>query len=120
MKKSVFALAALTAMAGTTATLTAHAQSSVTVYGIIDTGLTYTSKVGATNSSRFSLDSGDMATSRIGFKGVEDLGGGLSAIFNLENGFNNDTGGLGTANTLFDRKSVVGLSGAFGTVTLGR
>jgi predicted porin len=122
MKKSVFALAALSAVAATSTftTITAHAQSSVTVYGIIDTSLTYTSKVGANNSSRFSIDSGDMATSRIGFKGGEDLGGGLSAIFNLENGFNADTGGLGTANTLFDRKSVVGLSGGFGTVTIGR
>src|SRR5450830_1885327 len=118
MKNNVFALAALAALASIATT--AQAQSSVTVYGVIDTSLTYTSKVGANNGSRFSIDSGDLATSRIGFKGTEDLGGGLSAIFNLENGFNADNGGLGTANVLFDRKSVVGLSGAFGTVTIGR
>ncbi|WP_432240644.1 porin [Herbaspirillum robiniae] len=117
MKKTAIAMAGL-ALAGAHAQT--MAQSSVTLYGVIDTGLTYTSKVGANNGSRFSVDSGDLATSRIGFKGVEDLGGGLSAVFNLENGFNADTGGMGTANTLFDRKSVVGLSGAFGTVTLGR
>lgn len=117
MKKTATALAVLTSLGLSAA---AHAQSSVTVYGVVDLGLTYTSKVGANNGSRFSLDSGDLATSRIGFKGVEDLGGGLSAIFNLENGFNADTGMLATANNLFDRKSVVGLSGAFGTVTLGR
>lgn len=117
MKKTTINLAIL-ASVGVTANV--FAQSSVTVYGVIDTGLTYTSKVGANNGSRFSVDSGDLATSRIGFKGVEDLGGGLSALFNLESGFNNDTGGLATANTLFDRKSVVGLSGAFGTITIGR
>ncbi|MBW9337001.1 porin, partial [Herbaspirillum sp. RU 5E] len=48
------------------------------------------------------------------------LGGGWSALFHLENGFNADNGSLGTADTLFDRKSVVGLSGSFGTVTIGR
>ncbi|WDZ95971.1 porin [Herbaspirillum sp. WKF16] len=114
MKKTAFALAALAATGG------AWAQSSVTVYGLIDTGITYTSKVGANNGSRFSVDSGDQAASRIGFKGTEDLGGGLSAIFNVENGFANDTGGMSTAGVLFDRKSVVGLSGPFGTVTIGR
>ncbi|MGC8020727.1 porin, partial [Salmonella enterica] len=59
----------------------------------------------------------------IGFKGVEDLGGGLSAVLNLETGFKNDTGALDdskTTNTLFRRKSVVGLAGGFGTVLLGR
>ncbi|KAF1045501.1 MAG: Outer membrane porin protein 32 [Herbaspirillum frisingense] len=117
MKKTAFALAAL---ALTGAGASAYAQSSVTVYGLIDTGITYNSKVSANNGSRFSVDSGDQAASRIGFKGVEDLGGGLSAIFNLENGFANDTGGMSTAGTLFDRKSVVGLSGSLGTVTLGR
>lgn len=115
MKKTAFAIAVL-ALAGANA----YAQSSVTVYGIVDVGVTYTSKVGAANGSRMSLDSGDQSASRIGFKGVEDLGGGLSAIFNVENGFAADTGAMTTANTLFDRKSVVGLSGGFGTVTLGR
>jgi predicted porin len=119
MKKSLLALAVLGAFAGA-----AQAQSSVTIYGIVDTGVTYTSKAvnaaGTGTGSKFEVKSGVIQGSRIGFKGVEDLGGGLSAVFNLENGFNNDTGALGSANTLFNRKSVVGLSGGFGTVLLGR
>lgn len=119
MKKNAFTTLAMTSM-GLAAMAGAQAQSSVSVYGIIDTSLTYTSKVGSGNGSRLSIDSGDLATSRIGFKGMEDLGGGWSALFHLENGFNADNGSLGTADTLFDRKSVVGLSGSFGTVTIGR
>ncbi|MQR01579.1 porin [Glaciimonas soli] len=115
MKKTVFALAALGVIS-----VSAQAQSSVTIYGILDASITYTSKVGPQNNSRVSLDSGDLTTSRIGFKGVEDLGGGLKALFQLENGFNTNDGSLATANTLFDRKSVVGLSGDFGIVTIGR
>jgi predicted porin len=130
MKKSLLALAVLGAFAGA-----AQAQSSVTIYGIVDTGIAYTSKAAssiasgapissaATTGSRFALNSGVVQGSRIGFKGVEDLGGGLSAIFNLETGFTNDNGGLqgdtGSTN-LFRRKSVVGLGGGFGTVLLGR
>lgn len=101
----------------------AHAQaqeSNVTIYGVIDMSLAYTSKAGPGNNSRASLDSGDQMASRIGFRGKEDLGGGLSAIFQLETGFNADDGSMATAGTLFDRKSVVGLSGRLGTVTLGR
>ncbi|WDZ95910.1 porin [Herbaspirillum sp. WKF16] len=120
MKKSVLTLTVLGAFAGT-----AQAQSSVIIYGIIDTGVVYTSKaVNATGTgSKFSINSGVIQGSRIGFKGVEDLGGGLSAVFNLETGFKNDTGALDdskTSNTLFRRKSVVGLAGGFGTVLLGR
>lgn len=123
MKKSLLALAVLGAFAGA-----AQAQSSVTIYGIVDTGVVYTSKAvnagTASTGSKFGLNSGVIQGSRIGFKGVEDLGGGLSAVFNLETGFNNDNGALngqdpGTTN-LFRRKSVVGLSGGFGTVLLGR
>ncbi|EJN08881.1 porin [Herbaspirillum sp. YR522] len=123
MKKSLLALAVLGAFAGA-----AQAQSSVTIYGIVDTGVVYQSKV-ATNAtggtgSKFGINSGVIQGSRIGFKGVEDLGGGLSAVFNLETGFNNDNGALngqdpGSTN-LFRRKSVVGLAGGFGTVLLGR
>jgi len=130
MKKSLLALAVLGAFAGA-----AQAQSSVTIYGIVDTGVAYTSKsVSSVTSglplnsavqsgSKFALNSGTIQGSRIGFKGVEDLGGGLNAIFNLETGFTNDNGALqsdtGSTN-LFRRKSVVGLGGGFGTVLLGR
>ncbi len=122
MKKSLLALAVLGAFAGA-----AQAQSSVTIYGIVDTGITYTSKVatGTGTGSKFAVNSGNIQGSRIGFKGVEDLGGGLSAVFQLETGFTNDNGGLQgsdavTSSNLFRRKSVVGLSGGFGTVLLGR
>ncbi|WP_443114682.1 porin [Herbaspirillum seropedicae] len=121
MKKSLLALAVLGAFAGA-----AQAQSSVTIYGIVDTGVVYQSKVATPTGgtgSKFSLNSGVIQGSRIGFKGTEDLGGGLSAVFNLEAGFSNDTGGLDdskTSNTLFRRKSVVGLAGNFGSVLLGR
>jgi len=123
MKKSLLALAVLGAFAGA-----AQAQSSVTIYGIVDTGLVYTSKAvntgNASTGSKFGLNSGIIQGSRIGFKGVEDLGGGLSAVFQLETGFNNDNGALNgqdpNTTNLFRRKSVVGLSGGFGTVLVGR
>lgn len=115
MKKTLFALATLSLISAS-----AQAQSNVTVYGIIDAGVTYTSKVGPNNDSRLSVDSGGASASRIGFKGTESLDNGMTAIFQLENGFNVDTGAFATANTIFDRKAIIGLSGAFGTVTIGR
>lgn len=124
MKKSLLALAVLGAFAGA-----AQAQSSVTIYGIVDTGVVYQSKAvntaGTGTGSKFGLNSGIIQGSRIGFKGVEDLGGGLNAVFQLETGFTNDNGGLQgsdqvTSSNLFRRKSVVGLNGGFGTVLLGR
>src|SRR5438445_13890194 len=93
MKKTLIALAAFSTIAGA-----AQAQSAVTVYGLIDTGITYANKVllpgtltGATGS-KLSEDSGLISGSRLGFKGTEDLGGGLKALFQLEIGFKNDTG----------------------------
>jgi len=124
MKKSLLALAVLGAFAGAV-----QAQSSVTIYGIVDEGITYNSKVATNNAgasgSQFQVNSGVIQGSRLGFKGTEDLGGGLSAIFALEAGFNADTGalsasGTGGTSTLFRRKSIVGLGGGFGTVTVGR
>ena len=131
MKKSLIALAVLGAIAGA-----AQAQTSVTIYGIVDTGITYANKVSTANAgpngtssangSKFAVNSGVIQGSRLGFKGVEDLGGGLKALFQLEAGFSNDTGGLQSdkssngSQTLFRRKSVVGLGGNFGSVLLGR
>jgi predicted porin len=113
MKKSLLALAAFSAFAGA-----ASAQTSTTVYGIIDIGLTHSkSDVAAT---RWGIDSGNWYGSRLGFKGSEDLGNGLSAIFMLENGFSADTGALGQGGRLFGRHAWVGLQGNFGTVRLGR
>jgi predicted porin len=113
MKKSLLALAALGAFAGV-----AHAQSSVTLYGIIDEGFNYTSNSGG--HTLYNLSSGVLQGSRFGLRGTEDLGGGLKAIFVLENGFDVNNGKLGQGGLLFGRQAYVGLSSQFGTVTMGR
>lgn len=115
MKKSLLALAVLAASGA------AMAQSSVTLFGIADLGVTYVN--GGTNWS--GVTSGNAATSRIGFRGVEDLGGGLKAGFWLEAGVNMDsgdgkTGGATTEGLAFKRRSTVGLEGGFGEVRMGR
>jgi len=113
MKKSLLALAVLAAFAGTAA-----AQTNVSIYGVVDTGITRFDN-GATTTTR--LDSGIQSGSRIGFRGTEDLGGGLSAIFTLENGFNVDDGTLGQGNRLFGRQAFVGLSStSLGALKFGR
>ncbi len=111
MKKSLIALAVLAT------TGAAFAQSTVTLYGRIDTSVGADKVNGVSTSKVFS---GNLTTSRYGFRGTEDLGSGLKANFVLENGFNSDDGTLGTANTAFSRHSWVGLSGGFGAVKLGK
>lgn len=122
MKKSLLALGVLGAFAGA-----AHAQSSVTLYGIIDAGLQYVSKTGGNlagtgnTSKNFQFANGNLQGSRWGLKGAEDLGGGLKAIFVLENGFNLGSGTLGQNSRMFGRQAYVGLSSATaGTLTIGR
>jgi predicted porin len=117
MKKTLVAMAVLAASGA------AMAQSNVQIYGLMDLWLgsskLKTSVDGVRESTSTSrLDSGGVATSRIGFKGTEDLGGGLKANFQLEQGFNADNG-TQQANG-FNRQSWVGLSGGFGAVQLGR
>ena len=113
MKKSLIALAVLAASGA------AMAQSSVTLYGVLDTGLTYSkgeeSVYGMTHV-------GGNVNSRLGFRGVEDLGNGLKATFNLESGFSADDGTnyMGQDGLAFTRTSTVGLAGNFGEVRLGR
>lgn len=97
----------------------ASAQTNVSIYGILDLGITRDDN-GAPGGASMRLDSGNLYGSRIGFKGTEDLGGGLFVNFNLENGFAADTGTLASANTLFNRQAWVGLKGNFGSVRLGR
>ncbi|OGB27510.1 MAG: hypothetical protein A3I66_06405 [Burkholderiales bacterium RIFCSPLOWO2_02_FULL_57_36] len=111
MKKTLLALALLGAFAGA-----ASAQTNVTVYGVVDAGLTYANNGTAKTTA---LGSGLLSGSRLGFRGTENLGGGLSAIFTLENGFNVDDGSLGQGR-LFGRQAFVGLTGSFGAVKLGR
>ena len=116
MKKSLIAVAALAAVGA------ASAQSSVTLYGLVDTGYSInqvkTQSAGVTTKERTTgLHSGGLSGSRWGLKGQEDLGNGLSAVFNVEAGFNSANGAFAGG---FNRRSVVGLKGGFGQVLLGR
>ncbi|WGS51765.1 porin [Paraburkholderia sp. D15] len=96
----------------------AHAQSSVTLYGILDTGIDFASNVNGNHL--YQMASGVSAGSRWGVRGKEDLGGGLAAIFDLESGFNSSNGNLGSG-LAFSRNAYVGLkSDTLGTLTLGR
>ncbi|QGZ64235.1 porin [Paraburkholderia acidisoli] len=104
----------------------AHAQSSVTLYGVIDESIQWAHNVDTAgqNKNLVGLVGGNLSGDRWGLKGTEDLGGGLKAIFQLENGFNLNNGKLGSYNgntALFGRQAFVGLAhDQFGTVTLGR
>lgn len=125
MKKSLIALAVLAASGA------AMAQSSVTLFGIVDATYAYGSGSVANKSQ---LTNSGYNSSRLGFRGVEDLGGGMSASFWLEAGVNNDNGSGGTTSTnnqgasgvtgggglTFNRRSTVSLNGGFGEVRLGR
>ncbi|SAL34333.1 porin [Caballeronia arvi] len=118
MKKHIVAAAVL-GMFG----IAAHAQSSVTLYGIIDAGITYANKVATANGHDSLVKYGDGVAqgSRWGLRGAEDLGGGLKAIFVLESGFNSGDGTLGQGGALFGRQAYVGLSkNEFGSLTFGR
>ncbi|MGE5622461.1 MAG: porin [Bacillota bacterium] len=113
MKKSLLALAVLGAFAGA-----ANAQTNVTVYGLVDAGIAR--ETGAAVGSSWKLNTGAQSGNRLGFKGTEDLGGGLKANFQLENGFTLDDGIQRQGGRLFGRQAFVGLSGDFGAVNLGR
>ena len=119
MKKTLVALAAMTAMCGASAT-------SVTLYGVVDTGFAYNSVntddfagLAGQGGDSFSMESGQRSGSRFGMKGVEDLGNGLQVGFVLENGFSTDTGADG-GNAFFDRESSLYLEGSFGKFGMGR
>jgi predicted porin len=101
----------------------AHAQSSVTLYGIIDTGITYANHVATASGPQSTIKEADGVASgnRWGLTGQEDLGGGMKAIFTLENGFSLGTGALGQGGTEFGRQAFVGLKkSGVGTFTMGR
>ena len=122
MKKS---LAIAAAVAATFASAS-YAQSSVTLYGIVDAGITYTTNIASTDgngnvvgNNRFGMTSGNVQASRWGLRGAEDLGGGLKAIFTLESGFDVTNGQQNGG--LFNRQSYVGLTqDQYGTLTFGR
>lgn len=113
-------LAALTAIAGNAQAQQSSA-SSVTLYGVVDAAVEHLSNVGGNASlTRMPGLTGGMAPSRLGFRGSEDLGGGQRAVFTLEQGFGVDNGGLNQGGRTFGRQAFVGLSGDWGSVTLGR
>ncbi|MGB8415801.1 porin [Paraburkholderia sp.] len=110
--------AALSVVAGFCAG-TAHAQSSVTLYGLIDAGIQYRTNEDGQHSA-VNLQNYGVLPSQIGLTGVEDLGGGLQALFRLEQGINVNDGTATVPGYAFFRGAYVGLTGTFGTVTLGR
>ena len=112
MKKSLIALAVLAASGA------AMAQSSVTLFGIVDTAVGYVDNANAAGDSVYGLTTSGNATSRLGFRGVEDLGGGLKAGFWLEGEIFGDDGNAAGFN--FTRRSTVSLMGGFGEVRMGR
>lgn len=127
VKKNLIAVAALAALA-----VSAHAQSSVTLYGNVDVSGAYVkNKQGGESQSTTAVESSILTESYLGLKGVEDLGGGLKAMFKLESSLAVDTGNANTtfydlneddkpdAKNFWDKNALVGLSGDFGTVTLG-
>lgn len=113
MKKSLIALAVLAASGA------AMAQSTVTLYGVADAWIG-SQKTGLTGVRQTKMGSGGYNGSRWGLKGTEDLGGGLSANFQLEQGFNIDTSAATDSANQFHRQAYVGLSGGFGTTRFGR
>ena len=107
MKNSIRCAVALLAGMGASA---AMAQSNVTVYGLLDTGLVHVTNVNAAGDSVTKMPSlTGSFPSRIGFRGVEDLGGGLQVVFTLESGLALDTGTSQQGNRLFGRQASVGL-----------
>ena len=117
-RNTLFALGALGCVVGQSA----YAQSSVSLYGLIDNGIAYVSNVGG--KAEYNAVSGVLRADRFGMVGSEDLGGGLSAIFRLESGFSSTTGALmaspAGSSAIFGRAAYVGLRSDFGTLTLGR
>jgi predicted porin len=107
-----------TLLAGVLASSSAFAQSNVDVYGIIDVLLGPTTNLTKDKGTTWRVSSSGMNVSRLGFRGSEDLGGGLKAVYQLEMGLIPDTGN--TDNPLFKRQANVGLEGSFGRLVLGR
>lgn len=111
MKKSLIALAAVAASGA------AFAQSSVTLFGIVDTGIGYVSNANAAGDNKYGVYNSGNSTSRLGFRGTEDLGNGLKAGFWLEGEIFADNGGSGLD---FKRRSTLQLEGGFGELRIGR
>jgi general bacterial porin, GBP family len=123
MYKKIIAVLAVSLVMGE-----AHAQSSVTLSGIIDGGLSFTNGVGANDKNQWAYGQANLVVSRFIFSGVEDLGGGMAALFKLESGFLSGTGKstnsgepTSAGSFLFDRGAWVGLrKDDLGTISFGR
>lgn len=115
MKQSALALAVLAALS---LPYSAHAQSNVQFYGLIDAGVEYLNHAQEDGGNMTRVISGGKNTSRWGFRGSEELGGGLKAIWQLEGGILMDTGASDGA--VFKRQAWVGLDGSFGRIVIGR
>src|SRR5690554_3038886 len=117
MKKTLLAAALTVGFAGV-----AQAETQVTLYGVIDTGIGYNKvEVGDDEAKKFGLVNGVQSGSRFGLKGTEDLGNGLQAVFQLENGFNSSTGYGQQDDRQFGRHATIGLqSDSWGRIDLGR
>jgi len=126
MQKKLIALA----VAGLASTA-AFAQTNVTIYGLVDYGYSYrfddrgldsvTNRISTAGpNSASQLNGGQQSGNRLGFKGTEDLGNGLKAVFLLEQGYQLDTGASASTSSFYNRQAYVGLSGGFGTAVGGR
>lgn len=119
MKKTLIAMAVMAVAGAASAQI---APNSVTLYGLIDTALVFRDVGGVSTTT---LDAGTMNGSRWGFRGTEDLGGGLSAVFQAEGGMDTTTGQVGQSTAgsnprIFGRQLYAGVSGPFGKLTVGR
>ena len=117
-KKSLIAVAALSALAGSAMA------ADVTIYGRIDTGFRYSNVdydvAGVDDMTKFEMSSGNYTGNRVGIKGSEDLGNGMTVGFVLENGFDSDDGSFDSNEDLFGREALLYLEGDFGKVGFGR
>lgn len=113
-------LASVLMFSGVTSAQGASSGGSATIYGVIDVGMEYFNNAGRRGGSLLRLQSGGASTSRIGFKGVEDLGGGMQSFFQLEGGFLADSGDRSDPHSFFNRQANVGLAGSYGKVLIGR
>jgi predicted porin len=115
LMKKVFAV-----LAASFAANVVYAESGVALYGLADAGVEYVDNTGRNGSGLLRVTSGNLSGSRWGLRGVEDLGGGLRAVLQLESGFDIDTGNSGQSGRLFGRDAHVGLESRYGAVHLGR
>ncbi|MGF7000710.1 putative porin [Paraburkholderia sp. GAS32] len=98
----------------------AHAQSTVTLCGTIDTGIQYLSHANSDGKASIGMQSGNSIPSHWGLTGREDLSEGLSAYFKIENGFLENSGSMTVPGDLFNRFALVGLKGPWGSVEFGK